>query len=65
MKKLAMSALFLMLLFGSAVAHNGALSLYTDATIAICNSSIGSFETDTIKMFYVRGGGPDLGGVGS
>jgi hypothetical protein len=61
MKKLAMSALFVMLLFGSAVAHNGALSLYTDATISICNSAITSFETDTIKMFYVRDAGSNLG----
>jgi len=61
MKKLAMSALFVMLLFGSAGAHNGALSLYTDATIQICNSDIASFETDTIRMYYVRGSGPDLG----
>jgi len=61
MKKLAMSALFLMLLFGSAAAHNGALSLYTDATITVCNKAIGSFETDTIRMFYVRGTGVDLG----
>ena len=61
MKKLAMSALFVMLLFGSAVAHNGALSLYTDASITVCNMNIGSFETDTIRMYYVRGSGVDLG----
>jgi hypothetical protein len=61
MKKLAMSALFVMLLFGSAVAHNGALSLYTDASITVCNMNIGSFETDTIRMYYVRGTGVDLG----
>ncbi len=61
MKKLAMSALFVLLLVGSAVAHNGALSLYTDATIQVCNSDIGSFETDTIRMYYVRGTGVDLG----
>jgi hypothetical protein len=61
MKKLGMSALFVMLLCGSAFAHNGALSLYTDATITVCNKAIGSFETDTIRMYYVRGSGPDLG----
>ena len=61
MKKLAMSALFVTLLFGSAVAHDGALSLYTDATIQVCNMNIGSFETDTIRMFYVRGNGVDMG----
>ena len=61
MKKLAMSALFVMILFGSAVAHNGALSLYTDASITICNMDIGAFETDTIRMYYVRDAGPNLG----
>jgi hypothetical protein len=61
MKKLAMSALFVMLLLGSAVAHNGALSLYTDATISVCDGDIGSFENDTIRLYYVRGSGPDLG----
>jgi hypothetical protein len=61
MKKLAMSALFVMLLFGSAVAHNGALGLYTDASVTVCNMNIGSFETDTIRMYYVRDAGPNLG----
>jgi hypothetical protein len=61
MKKLAMSALFVILLVGSAGAHNGALSLYTDATITVCSRSIASFETDTIRMYYVRSNGPDLG----
>jgi hypothetical protein len=61
MKKLALSALFVVLLFGSAVAHDGALSLYTDATIQVCSGPIASFETDTINMYYVRGTGADLG----
>ncbi len=61
MKKLAMSALFVLLLFGSAAAHDGALSLYTDATITVCSSVIASFETDTINMYYVRGTGANLG----
>jgi hypothetical protein len=61
MKKLAMSALFVILLVGSAGAHNGALSLYTDATITVCNKAIASFETDTIRLYYVRDNGPDLG----
>jgi len=61
MKKLAMSALFVILLVGSAGAHNGALSLYTDASITVCSKSIASFETDTIRMYYVRSSGPDLG----
>jgi hypothetical protein len=61
MKKLAMSALFVILLVGTAAAHNGALSLYTDATISACNMDIASFQTDTIRMYYVRGSGPNLG----
>lgn len=61
MKKLAMSALFVVLLCGSAVAHNGALSLYTDQTIQVCSGPIGSFEIDTIGLYYVRDNGPDLG----
>ncbi|MCX5752948.1 MAG: hypothetical protein NTW97_04780 [Candidatus Krumholzibacteria bacterium] len=61
MKKLAMSAVFLMLLFGSAVAHNGALSLYTDIGLSSCSMNIEPFAQDTINMYYVRGTGPDLG----
>ena len=61
MKKMALSAVFLMLLFGSAAAHDGALSLYTDATIQVCHMDIGSFESDTIRLYYVRDQGPDLG----
>lgn len=61
MKKLAMGALFVMLLFGSANAHQGALSLFTDATLLGCSSPIYSFESDTISMFYLRDLGPDLG----
>jgi len=64
MKKLALSTLFIVLLCGSAVAHNGALSLYTTATsgeIGPCSGPIGSFETDTIRLYYIRDNGPDLG----
>ncbi|MFA4947253.1 MAG: hypothetical protein WC674_01950 [Candidatus Krumholzibacteriia bacterium] len=61
MKKLAMSVLFLMLMFGSAVAHDGALSLFRDATLGACSAPIGMFEIDTIMMYYVRDDGPDLG----
>jgi hypothetical protein len=61
MKKLALSALFVVLLFGSAFAHDGALSLYKDQTIQVCSDAIGAFETDTIRMYYVRDNGSDLG----
>ncbi len=61
MRKLAMSALFVALLCGSAFAHTGALSLYTDQTITVCSSPITSYESDTIRMYYVRDAGPDLG----
>jgi hypothetical protein len=61
MKKLAMSALFLTLFFGSAVAHNGALSLYTDIGLSSCRADILPFGQDTINMYYVRDAGVDLG----
>jgi hypothetical protein len=55
------SVLFVMTLSGTAATHNGALLLYTDGTLADCNSNIGSFETDTIRLYYVRNNGPDMG----
>jgi hypothetical protein len=61
MKKLAMSVLFLMLMFGSAVAHDGALSLFSDATMYACAGPIEAFVEDTVVMYYVRDAGPDLG----
>ena len=61
MKKLALGVLLVMVFCGSAFAHNGALSLYTDETITICNKTIGPLETATINMYYVKDLGSTLG----
>jgi hypothetical protein len=56
-----MSALFVVLLIGPAAAHDGALSLYKDQTLQVCSDGSAAFETDTIRMYYVRDNGSDLG----
>jgi hypothetical protein len=61
MKKLALSALFVVMLFGSALAHDGAISLYTDETITVCNLPLGPFEQAIIGIYYVRDQGYDIG----
>ena len=61
MKKLAMSVLFVTLLVGSAAAHNGALSLYTNQSITRCDTLIGGLQTVTINMYYVKDLGVNLG----
>jgi hypothetical protein len=61
MKKLALSALFLMLLFGSAVGHNGSLGLFAGPELNSCSAPIGNFGIDTVMMYYIRDAGPDLG----
>jgi hypothetical protein len=64
MRKLAMSALFVALLCGSAFAHNGALSLYLNASageIGPCSSPISDYGSVDINMYYIRDNGPDLG----
>ena len=61
MKKLALGALLVVLLSGSALAHNGAISLYTDETITICNAAMEAYQSVTIGIYYVRDQGPDMG----
>lgn len=61
MKKLALGVLLIMVLSGSAFAHNGALSLYTNQAIAACDTTIGALATVTINMYHVKGLGPNLG----
>lgn len=61
MKKLALGVLLVMVLSGSAFAHNGALSLYTNQSIARCDSTIGPLSTVTINMYYVKDLGVNLG----
>jgi hypothetical protein len=61
MKKVALSALFVVLFLGNAAGHNGSVSLFTDETIQVCNKALGYLETDTIGVYYVRDNGYDLG----
>ena len=62
MKKLALSGLLVIMLFGSALAHNGALSLYIlDQTVLICNKDIGFLENAIISLYYIKDLGDDLG----
>jgi len=62
MKKLALSALLVIMLFGSGLAHTGAISLYImDQTVMICNKDLGYLETATIGVYYVKDLGYDLG----
>jgi len=61
MKKLALGVLLVMVLSGSAFAHNGALSLYTNQAIAACDTTMGALATVTINMYHVKGLGPNLG----
>jgi hypothetical protein len=67
MRKLALSALFVMLFFGTALAHDGALSLYKTITAPgnpvswVCHQDIGFLQTDTISIYYIKDMGPDLG----
>jgi hypothetical protein len=50
-------------LVSPAVAHNGAISLYEDPTLTDCDRWLPVFEMDTVRVFYVRGNGPELGRV--
>lgn len=56
-----MGAILVALLFGSAYAHNGAVSLYTSASISTCSKTIAYLQTDTIGIYYVKDAGPILG----
>ena len=61
MKRLTLAALFVMVLCGGAFAHNGALSLYADETITVCDAGLALFDTYNLNMYYVKDQGPDLG----
>jgi hypothetical protein len=61
MKKLALSALMVVFLFGSAAAHNGSLGLFTGPGLDSCADSVASFGQVSFSMYYVRDAGPDLG----
>lgn len=61
MKTLALAFFAFMALAVPAAAHDGALSLYTNQTITDCDLPSALFLTDTIRLYYVRGSGPDMG----
>ena len=62
MKKLALSGLLVIMLFGSALAHNGALSLYIlDQTVMICNQDLAPDAIAIISLYYIKDLGEDLG----
>lgn len=61
MRKMTLAALFVVLLAGSAFAHNGAISLYTDGSLGDCDLTINPFEDTPIGVFYVRGTGYEMG----
>ncbi len=64
MRKLGMSVLFVALLCGSAFAHNGALSLYLNASateIGPCSAPTTDYGSLDISLYYIRDNGPDLG----
>ena len=61
MRTLALSFVMLAILASSAFGHDGALSLYTDQSIGDCDLPSALFMTDTIRLYYVRGTGPDMG----
>lgn len=64
MRKLGMSVLFLALLCGSAFAHDGALSLYLNASateIGPCSAPTTDYGSIDVSLYYIRDNGPDLG----
>jgi len=61
MKRLTLTLIFVMAFFGSAMAHNGAISLYTDETITKCDGIVQLFETFNVNIYYVRDQGQDIG----
>lgn len=62
MRILLLTSLLVMLLFTFALAHEGALSLYTDASLSSCDGSMPSaYSTVIVGLYYVRGDGPSLG----
>ncbi len=61
MSRLTMAFVFLLLASSVALGHNGALSLYTSMAINDCDAPSGLFETDSIRLYYVRSSGPPMG----
>jgi hypothetical protein len=62
MRTALMASLFVALLFTVVSAHQGALSLYTDDTIASCSAPLPTpYATADVALVYVKDEGPDLG----
>ena len=61
MKRLSLIIAFLLIVSSTLFAHNGALSLYLDETLAQCSANIGPFGTVNLQLLYVKDQGPYLG----
>ncbi len=62
MRKLSLCVLAVMLLSGTAFAHNGALSLYVGyPTLTECSLSLPPSQIADISLYYIKDQGPDLG----
>jgi hypothetical protein len=62
MKQLVTFLAILTFLSTMAFAHEGAISLYTDASLTSCHQNpFPIFSTTTITMLYIRGDGVDMG----
>lgn len=60
MKKLSLFALLVLLVAGSAAAHEGSIGLYATLTHVACDEDITTFVSDDITIFYYRSdSGPD------
>ncbi|RLA76428.1 MAG: hypothetical protein DRG33_07885 [Deltaproteobacteria bacterium] len=61
MKRMSLIIAFLLIVSSVVFAHNGALSLYLDDTLAKCSANIGPFGTVDLQLLYVKDQGPYLG----
>lgn len=62
MRALVITSLFVTLMFTGAFAHNGALSLYTDVTLASCSALLPTpYATADVSLMYVKDNGPEMG----
>jgi hypothetical protein len=61
MKRLSLFCALLLVVGATAGAHDGAISLYRDATLASCSMEITPGGQGTLTMLYVRDQGTDMG----
>jgi len=60
-RTLLLAVLIAIFSVSAAAAHNGAISLYENAGLTDCDAYLQMFATDTVRVYYVRGQGPELG----